>query len=124
MKEMLTTVREMLWGESARRSSPSRSRSNTCDLWMDMPPRCGPKTPAQRQFASAAVADAGAIERTRLLISLQLASPVSSPLVVNCRVLGIDPFCGFGLLSRINATTLAALGLRCFRGGQRVVLLS
>ena len=78
-----------------------------------------PKTPAQRQFASAAVADAGAIEQTRLLISLQLASPVSWPLVVIVVSWALILFCGFGLLFRINATTLAALAFGAFAVGAR-----
>ncbi len=122
MKEVLTTVREMLWGES---SAPDLTVAEPIEhlRFMDeYAASLDPKTPAQRQFASAAVADAGAIEQTRLLISLQLASPVSWPLVVNCRVLGVDPFLRVRAPLPHQRHHARRSGLRCFRGGQRVVL--
>ncbi len=65
--------------------------------------------------SAAAAVDAGAIEQTRLLISLQLASPISWPLVVIVVSWALILFCGFGLLSHVNATTLAALRLALSR---------
>lgn len=82
-----------------------------------------PKTPAQRQFAATASAAAGAIEQTRLLISLQLASPVSWPLVAIVVSWAVILFSGFGLLSRINATTIVAVALGAFAVGSALFLI-
>jgi len=76
-----------------------------------------PRTPLQKQAAAAAVVDAGLIQNTRLLIALQSKSPVSWPLVTVVVLWSILLFCGFGLLSRINATTIAALGFGAFAVG-------
>ena len=82
-----------------------------------------PKTPMQRQFAATAGADAGAIEQTRLLISLQLASPVSWPLVAIVVSWAAILFCGFGVLSRFNATTVVAVALGAFAVGSALFLI-
>ena len=73
--------------------------------------------------AATAAAAAGAIEQTRLLISLQLASPVSWPLVTIVVSWALILFCGFGLLSRINATTTVAVALGAFAVGSALFLI-
>ena len=70
-----------------------------------------PTTDAQRQLLSAAAAHYGSIGETRLLMSLQLANPISWPLLITVTAWSCLLFCGFGMLSRINATTLTALAL-------------
>ncbi len=123
MKETLANVREMLWGEGA---APDLSVAEPIEhlRFMDeYVASLDPKTPAQRQFAATAAAAAGAIEQTRLLISLQLASPVSWPLVVIVVSWALILFCGFGLLSRINATTLMALTFGAFAVGSALFLI-
>ena len=82
-----------------------------------------PRTPLQKQAAAAAVVDAGLIQNTRLLIALQSKSPVSWPLVTVVVLWSILLFCGFGLLSRINATTIAALGFGAFAVGSALFLI-
>ena len=51
------------------------------------------------------------IGETRLLMSLQLTNPISWPLIITVTAWSCLLFCGFGLLSRVNATTLAAMVL-------------
>jgi hypothetical protein len=63
------------------------------------------------------------MEQTRLLISLQLASPVSWPLVVIVVSWALILFCGFGVLSRINSTTIVALGFGAFAVGSALFLI-
>jgi hypothetical protein len=58
-----------------------------------------------------------------LIISLQLASPVSWPLVVIVVSWALILFCGFGVLSRINATTVVALGFGAFAVGSALFLI-
>src|SRR5271165_3231079 len=124
MKDTLTAVRDMIWGDGAANTAPP-------DLTVAEPldhlrqldeyiASLDPKTPAQRQFAAA---DASAIEQTRLLISLQLASPVSWPLVIIVVSWALILFCGFGVLSRLNATTVVALAFGAFAVGSALFLI-
>ena len=71
----------------------------------------------------AAGAAAGAIEQTRLLVLLQLASPVSWPLVAIVVSWATILFCGFGVLSRFNATTVVAVALGAFAVGSALFLI-
>jgi hypothetical protein len=127
LKNTLTKVRRMLWWGSKPGSMPP-------DLNVAEPLEelkhideyvagVDPKTPAQKQFQAAAAADASAMEQTRLLISLQLASPVSYPLLVIVVSWALILFCGFGVLSRINPTTIVALGFGAFAVGSAVFLI-
>jgi flagellar basal body-associated protein FliL len=74
-----------------------------------------PHTPAQTQLVSTIAINAGIIEQTRLLMSLQLASSVSWPLLVIVVSWAMLLFCGFGVLSKFNATSVAVLALGAFR---------
>jgi hypothetical protein len=126
MKETLQGVREMVWGGNGKIAVPDLSVAAPLGHLQQMDEYVAsldPKTPAQRQFASAAISSAAAIEQTRLLISLQLASSVSWPLVVIVVSWALILFCGFGVLSRINATTLAALGFGAFAVGSALFLI-
>lgn len=126
MKQTLEGVRDMVWGDGAAKSGPELSTAapiehlRELDLYIAS---LDPKTPAQRQFAAAAAADAGVIEQTRVLISMQLASPISWPLVVIVVSWALILFCGFGLLSRITGTTLAALGFGAFAVGSALFMV-
>jgi hypothetical protein len=82
-----------------------------------------PQTPLQKQAVATAATDAGLIKNTRLLIAMQLKSPISWPLVTVVVIWSILLFCGFGLLSRMNATTVAALGFGAFAVGSALFLI-
>ena len=82
-----------------------------------------PETPAQKQLIATAGGQVGLIEQTRLLMSLQLASPVSWPLLGIVVSWSLFLFCGFGLLSRINATTVTALGVGAFGVASAIFLI-
>jgi hypothetical protein len=82
-----------------------------------------PHSPAQTQLMPTIGAQAAAIEQTRLLMSLQLASPVSWPLLIIVVSWAMLLFCGFGVLSRYNATSVAALALGSFAVGSAVFLI-
>ena len=106
MKETLTRVRRMLWW----RDEPGRAKPDFTVAEPLQPLRemdeyvasLDPKTPAQHQFQAAAAGHASAMEQTRFLISLQLASPVSWPLVIIVVSWAMILFCGFGVLSRAS----------------------
>jgi hypothetical protein len=70
-----------------------------------------PETDAQRALLAQAHAHYGSIGETRLLMSLQLIDAISWPLVITVTSWSCLLFCGFGLLSRVNPTTLTALAL-------------
>jgi hypothetical protein len=126
MKQTLEGVRTMLWGGGGAESASELSTAapiehlRALDLYISS---LDPKTPAQRQFVGAAAADAGVIEQTRVLISMQLASSISWPLVIIVVSWALILFCGFGLLSRITGTTLAALGFGAFAVGSALFMI-
>jgi low affinity Fe/Cu permease len=82
-----------------------------------------PKTPAQKQAVSTAVSNFGQIEQTRLMMSLQLANPFSRPLLIVVVFWSLFLFCGFGLLSQANATTLAALAFGAIAVASAIFLI-
>jgi hypothetical protein len=127
MKETLTRVRRMLWWrEGSEHTKPDFTVAEPLQPLKTMDEYVAsldPKTPAQHEFQAAAAGHASAMEQTRFLISLQLASPVSWPLVAIVVSWAMILFCGFGVLSRINATTIVALGFGAFAVGSAVFLI-
>ena len=69
-----------------------------------------PKTPMQSALFSSAVTYDRAIEATRLKMSLQLASTVALPLLLIIGLWSVLLFLGYGLLSHVNAMTIAVQG--------------
>ena len=82
-----------------------------------------PKTPAQTQLDGTIGVNAAIIEQTRLVMSLQLASSVSWPLLNIVVSWAMLLFCGFGVLSRLNATSVVALGFGSFAVASAVFLI-
>ena len=70
-----------------------------------------PANDMQRQVLAAAVAHYGQIGETRLLMSLQLSEPISWPLILTVISWSCLLYCGYGVLSRPNATTIVTLAL-------------
>jgi hypothetical protein len=70
-----------------------------------------PTTPAQKERLADAKANFGPMEQTRLLMSLQLSSPIAWPLIISVIGWSMFLFCGFGVLSSTNPTTMAVLAL-------------
>jgi hypothetical protein len=67
--------------------------------------------------------NAGIIEQTRLLMSLQLASSVSWPLLEIVVSWAMLLFCGFGILSRLNATSVVAVLVGAFAVASAIFLI-
>ncbi len=127
MKQTLQVVYDSFWGKNAGHLGPGGltvvpviPHLRAMDEYIA---GLTPQTPMQRQFANAASIDASLIEQTRLLISLQLASPVSWPLVVIVVSWALILFMGYGLLSRFNSTTVIALGFGAFAVASAVFLI-
>jgi hypothetical protein len=82
-----------------------------------------PKTDAQKQLLATASVNASWIEQIRLLMSLQLAAPISWPLLIIVISWSLLLFCGYGLLSRVNATVIAILALGAFSVASAIFLI-
>ncbi len=70
-----------------------------------------PKTDAQKQVLATANLAAGQIEQTRVLMTLQLAGGISWPMLAIVVCWSLLLFCGYGLVSPVNATVVASLAL-------------
>lgn len=68
-----------------------------------------PATPSQQQLMGTIGSSVAIIEQTRLLMSLQLASPIPWPLLDIVVSWALMLFCGYGLLCKFNATTVFVL---------------
>jgi hypothetical protein len=82
-----------------------------------------PKTPEQIAALPAINVDVGIIETTRLLMSLQLASPISWPLLGVVVSWAMLLFAGYGVLARLNGTALVAAFIGAFAVGSAVLLI-
>jgi hypothetical protein len=114
-RELLRTdlvwAHEQFWGsEDAMAQAYTASYANMGTV-TDFLGSLHPTTDVQKQLLGAAHQHYGSIGETRLLMSLQLTNPISWPLIITVTAWSCLLFCGFGMLSRINATTLTALAL-------------
>jgi hypothetical protein len=127
MKQTLQGTHDTFWGKDSSSVDPEALKIPAAlgDLKAmdEYIASLNPQTPAQRQFAVSAGTNASLIEQTRLLLSLQLASPVSWPLLFVVVSWALILFCGFGLLSRLNATTVVALAFGAFAVGTAIFLI-
>jgi hypothetical protein len=80
-------------------------------------------TPQQIAALPTINASIGIIEQTRLLVSLQLASPISWPLLFVVVSWAMLLFAGYGVLARLNATAVAAAFVGAFAVGSAVFLI-
>lgn len=70
-----------------------------------------PKTDAQKQLLATANVAAGQIAQTQILMILQLAGGISWPMVMVVVCWSLLLFCGYGLVSPMNATVVTTLAL-------------
>jgi hypothetical protein len=82
-----------------------------------------PSTGAQKEALSSASVNLGLMEQTRMLMSLQLASPISPELIIVVLAWSMFLFCGFGVLSGSNPTTIAALALGAIAVASAIYLI-
>jgi hypothetical protein len=125
MRGTLQGVHDFIWNAKAGTAQmlPIAESLGHLRLMDEYIASLNPQTPAQRQFAGAASVDASLIEQMRLLIWLQLASPISWPLLIIVVSWALILFCGYGLLSRLNSTTCVALGFGAFAVGSAIFLI-
>lgn len=70
-----------------------------------------PRTDAQKQALATANAAAAQIAQTRILMDLQLASGVNWPMLSIVVCWSLLLFCGYGLVSPLNATVMVSMAL-------------
>jgi len=114
-REMLRTemvwAHEQFWGEERAKADALNVSYGNMASMNALLTSLKPADDRQRQLLAAASQHYAAIGETRLLMSLQLADPVSWPLILAVISWSCLLFCGYGVLSRANATTIAALAL-------------
>jgi hypothetical protein len=125
MKEGLTQSFDLFW-----RGGDADPKQLKVDValarWQPMADYLGsldPTTSTQKQALATANANFGLMEQTRILMSLQLVSPVASSLLIIIVCWALFLFCGFGVLSGANHTTIVALGLGAFAIATAVFLI-
>ena len=82
-----------------------------------------PKTDAQRQLLTQASIAAGLINQTRLLMIFQLAASISWPILGIVMCWSALLFCGYGLISSANRTTIATLTLGALSVASAIFLI-
>jgi hypothetical protein len=93
------------------------------ERWNDTLSSLAPHTPAQTQLISSMSASSRSFQQTRLLMSLELASSISWPLIVIVVSWAMLLFFGFGVLSRLNATSVGALAFGAFAVASAIFLI-
>ena len=78
-----------------------------------------PTTELQKRLLATARELTTSIGQTRLAMSLQLDNPVPWPLLAIVVSWSLLLFCGAGLLSHVNATTLTSMAFGAFSVGER-----
>jgi len=81
------------------------------------------KTPEQLAAMPTINISVGIIEQTRILMSLQLASPISWPLLGVVVSWAMLLFAGYGVLARLNSTAVVAAFVGGFAVGSAVFLI-
>jgi hypothetical protein len=93
------------------------------EKWNETLASLTPHTPEQTQLISTMRAISASYEETRFLMSEQLASSISWPLVVIVVGWAMLLFCGFGVLSGLNPTSVAALAFGAFAVASAIFLI-
>jgi hypothetical protein len=126
-RQMLRTemvwAHEQFWGEDRAKADAINVTSGNMASMDAYLTNLKPETDMQRKMLAAASAHYAGIGETRLLMSLQLADPVSWPLILTVIAWSCLLFLGYGVLSRANATTIITLGLGAAAVGSAVFLI-
>lgn len=125
LKGALTRGYEMFWGEagSEERAMEVGAAVPGLRAMSDLINALDAKTPMQRQSLSEANSQLSAIADTRLRMSMQLATPDAWLMLIIIVSWAVLLFCGHGLLSRMNAMTLAALAFGAFAVASAIFLI-
>ncbi len=111
LRTELVWAHEQFWGDDkAKTDALNVSFGNMASMSQTLT-QMKPATDQQQKLLSLAAAHYGQIGDVRLLMSLQLTDPVSWPLLMTVISWSCLLFCGYGVLSRANPTTIVTLAL-------------
>jgi hypothetical protein len=125
IKEALSRTHELFWGSG----DADPQKLSVAAAMAGLQPfdayvvSLDPQTPAQKKAAEAVSTQFGQIEETRLMMSMQLTNPFSRPLLIVVVAWSLFLFCGFGLISQINTTTLTALAFGALSVASAILLI-
>ena len=111
MRTELVWAHEQFWGDENAMAAAYEASYHNMGSMSDFLSGLHPTTDKQKQLLAAADQHYSAVGETRLLMSLQLVDPISWPLIITVIAWSCLLFCGFGLLSRRNWTTICVLAL-------------
>jgi hypothetical protein len=125
LKISMTGDYNAIWGDGSayQQQFELGSYMSRFEKWNETISSLNPHTPVQTQLMSSMIASSASDQQTRMLTSLQLASPFSWPLMVIVVSWAMLLFCGFGVLSGFNGTSVAALGLGSFAVASAIFLI-
>jgi hypothetical protein len=125
LRASMTRAQEAIWGDGTtyRQQFDVDTYISRFEEWNKLIASLNPHTQAQTQLLSSIIANSSIYEQTRILSSLQLASPVSWPLLFIVVSWAMLLFCGFGVLSGLNSTSAAALALGSFAVASAIFLI-
>jgi hypothetical protein len=125
LKSSMTDAYNAIWGNGAtyQQQFDLGSYMSRFEKWNETTSSLSPHTPAQTRLLSSMMASSSSYQQTRILTSLQLASALSWPLIFIVVSWAMLLFCGFGVLSGLNSTSAAALGLGSFAVASAIFLV-
>ncbi len=121
MQEALDAIR----GDSAayQRHFELGGYMSKFEKWNETLSSLTPRSPAQTALVSSMGASSATFQHTRLLMSLELASPISWALIVIVVSWATLLFFGFGVTSGLNPTSLGALAFGSFAVASAIFLI-
>jgi hypothetical protein len=125
LRASMTGADNAIWGNGTtyRQQFDVGAYMSKFEKWNQTISSLSPHTPTQTQLLSSMIASSAAFQQTRMLTSMQLASPLSWPLLLIVVSWAMLLFCGFGSLSRFNGTSVAALGFGSFAVASAIFLI-
>jgi hypothetical protein len=125
LKGSMTGAYDAIWGGGAtyQQQFDVGAYMSRFERWNETISSLSPHSPAQTQLLSAMIASSAAFQQTRMLTSLQLASPLSWPVLLVVVSWAMLLFCGFGVLSGLNSTSVAALAFGSFAVASAIFLI-
>ena len=102
LRRDLVWAHEQFWGDDTSRADAYGASYRAMDDLMKFFDGLEPKTPAQTQLLAAARANYAFIGEQRILMSMQVATPVAWPLIYAVTAWSCLMFGGMGPLSKLN----------------------
>jgi hypothetical protein len=109
LREDLISARQQFWGDDHAMAGSYEASYKAMANLSRVFERLEPKTDAQKELLAAAKANYHMIGEDRLLMTLQVISPLAWPLIYAVAGWSCLMFAGMGLLSRPNAATVIML---------------